>query len=214
MTTRSGTCFKYNNSGFVLFALLAERATRDSFSDLVDTIICRPPGLTSTAFLRTDELLGDTAIGYLHSDGLRTDVLHLPVRGGGDGGIYTNATDISRFWRALLDGRFVEPATVELIVTRHGTTPGGTPYGLGFRLDPTSVTIRVEGYDAGVSFRSDHQPTRDLTWTVLANTSDGAWPVADQLAELLATRRRYDGPPLDECTSPTSRGRSAVDCRP
>ena len=52
-------------------------------------------GLLGTAYLRSDELPADAALGYLHAadheDGLRTNVLHLPVVGGGDGGIFTTA---------------------------------------------------------------------------------------------------------------------------
>jgi hypothetical protein len=113
-------------------ALLAECASATSFYDLVDTIICQPACMTDTAFLRSDELPGDTAIGYLHADGLRTKTLHMPVCGCGDGWLYTTATDMLRSWRALLDGRIVQSNTVELTVTPHGTKPCGTPYGLGF----------------------------------------------------------------------------------
>jgi hypothetical protein len=43
----------------------------------------------------------------------------------------------------------------------------------------------LEGSDAGVSFRSVHDPTRGLTHTVISNTTDGAWPIARLLAERL-----------------------------
>ncbi|HZZ95754.1 MAG TPA: hypothetical protein VFE19_01975 [Jatrophihabitantaceae bacterium] len=38
--------------------------------------------------------------------------------------------------------------------------------------------------DTQVSFRSLHDPERELTATVVANTTDGAWPVARQLVTL------------------------------
>ena len=41
------------------------------------------------------------ALGYLHADGLRANVLHLPVLGNGDGGIYTTAADMHTFWNSL-----------------------------------------------------------------------------------------------------------------
>jgi hypothetical protein len=44
----------------------------------------------------------------------------------------------------------------------------------------------LEGYDAGVSFRTVHAPTGHLTHTVLSNTSVGAWPITRRLDELLA----------------------------
>lgn len=87
---------KYCNAGYVVLALLAERATGRSFYDLVDEHVCRPAEMTATAFLRSDSLPGTAAIGYL-GDG-RTNVFHLPVRGSGDGGIYTTLDDVDRFW--------------------------------------------------------------------------------------------------------------------
>jgi hypothetical protein len=41
----------------------------------------------------------------------------------------------------------------------------------------------LEGYDAGVSFRSTHDPTTATTVSVLGNTSEGAWPVISLLAQ-------------------------------
>jgi len=44
----------------------------------------------------------------------------------------------------------------------------------------------LEGFDAGVSFRSVHDPRSALTCTVISNSSDGAWPIARRLDEFLA----------------------------
>ena len=87
---------KYCNSGYVVLALLAERATGASFYELVEEHVCEPAGMRDTAFLRSDALPGRAAIGYL-DDG-HTNVFHLPVRGSGDGGIYTTLDDLDRFW--------------------------------------------------------------------------------------------------------------------
>ena len=43
----------------------------------------------------------------------------------------------------------------------------------------------MEGCDTGVSFRSVHDPTRDLTHTVISNTTNGAWDVTRLLARHL-----------------------------
>jgi hypothetical protein len=42
--------------------------------------------------------------------------------------------------------------------------------------------------DAGVSFRSVHDRSRRYTYTILSNTTDGAWPLAAHLADRLAER--------------------------
>ena len=103
-----GTDFAYCNGGFFVLALLAERAAGVPFHDLVQRHVIDRAGLTRTAYLRSDALPGDAALGYLHpaghDDELRTNVLHLPVVGGGDGGIFTTAADVVTLWRALDDG--------------------------------------------------------------------------------------------------------------
>jgi CubicO group peptidase (beta-lactamase class C family) len=152
---RPGDRFSYSNSGFVLLALLAERKTASSFYELVQEIVCEPSGMTDTAFLRSDALPGTAAIGYL-TDG-RTNVLHLPVRGSGDGGIYSTADDMAKFWRIVPEW-----------MTR------GERYGLGFWLDP----LRLEGSDAGVGFTSVAG-----RWTLLTNDPSTAGPVARALRE-------------------------------
>ncbi|CAN5419933.1 hypothetical protein BH23ACT3_BH23ACT3_18360 [soil metagenome] len=81
----AGERFSYCNGGYLVLALVAERAAGTSFHELVHRQVCELAGMTLTEFLRSDELPGDAALGYLDNDGLRTNVLHLPVRGSGDG---------------------------------------------------------------------------------------------------------------------------------
>ncbi|HET8987243.1 MAG TPA: serine hydrolase domain-containing protein [Humibacillus sp.] len=185
-TFSPGQAFSYNNSGFVVLAVLAERATGSTFPDLVGAHVCGPAGLRDTAFLRSDELPARAARGYLKEDGLRTNVLHLPVRGSGDGGAYSTVGDIHRFWRALFDGRIVPSEWVEEMVRPRSDVPAEhRRYGLGFWLHESREAVLLEGYDAGVSFRSLHDPSAGVTFTVVSNTTDGAWPVAGFLEERL-----------------------------
>jgi CubicO group peptidase (beta-lactamase class C family) len=181
-----GERFSYCNSGYIILALLAERATGVGFHDLVMEKVCGPAGMRDTAFLRSDELPARAARGYLAPDGLRTNVLHLPVRGSGDGGVYSTVGDIHRFWQAFFDGRIVSSPWVEEMVRPRSEVPEESRrYGLGFWLHESGDAVLLEGYDAGVSFRSVHDPAGSLTWTVVSNTSDGAWPVVRHLRETL-----------------------------
>jgi CubicO group peptidase (beta-lactamase class C family) len=183
----AGERFSYCNGGFVVLALIAERASGVPFHELVVQRVCEPAGMADTAFLRSDELPGRTALGYLHADGLRTNVLHLPVRGSGDGGIYTTAADVRRLWTSFLAGRLVSEGWVrELTRPRSDAPDERKRYGLGFWLHATTDTVILEGYDAGVSFSSLHDPHADLTATVISNWSNGAWDVARALAEKLS----------------------------
>ncbi|GHH33264.1 serine hydrolase domain-containing protein [Lentzea cavernae] len=173
---KAGERFGYCNGGYVVLSLLAERASRQGYHDLVRSRVLGPAGLTRTDFLRSDELPGDAAVGYLEG-GDRSNVFHLPVLANGDGGIHTTAGDMTKFWRALFAGEDAEVATKP----RHHVPEESLRYGLGFWLHETDDTVILAGYDAGASFKSTHDPHTGTTTTVLSNTSPGAWPMARAL---------------------------------
>jgi CubicO group peptidase (beta-lactamase class C family) len=181
--------FSYSNGGFVVLALIAERASGTPFHELVRQRVCEPAGMVDTEFLRSDELPGRTALGYLAEDGSRTNVLHLAVRGSGDGGIYTTAADVSALWTAFFAGRIVSMDLVAEMVQPRSEVPSPTQparYGLGIWLHPSDDRVELHGSDAGVSFQTVHDPNERSTYTVLSNTTDGAWPIVLHLDELFA----------------------------
>ena len=179
--------FSYSNGGFVVLALIAERASGTPFHELVRSTVCQPAGMPDTEFLRSDALPARAALGYLAVDGVTvTNVFHLPIRGNGDGGIYSTVSDISVFWPALFAGRIVSPDWVaEMVRPRSDTSHESKRYGLGFWLHPSSAVVMLEGCDAGVSFLSAHDPETGTTGTVISNTTDGAWPIVRLLHEHL-----------------------------
>src|SRR5215211_8107212 len=163
--------FAYCNGGYVVLALIAERATGVPFHQLVADRVCAPAGLRYTAFVRSDELPGATALGYVEIDGTwRTNVFHLPVRGSGDGGIYSTVADVRALWTAFFAGAVVAPNWVQEMV-RPRSDSGANRYGLGLWLDGSTDAAVLTGSDAGVSFYSKHDPRSDLTWSVVSNTS-------------------------------------------
>ena len=182
----AGERFSYCNGGYVVLALIAERAIGVPYHDLVAQRVCEPAGLGDTAFLRSDELPGSAALGYLAADGLRTNVLHLPVRGTGDGGIYTTTADVRALWTVFFEGRIVaRDWVVKMTQPRSDAPEDSRRYGLGFWLHESTETVILEGYDAGVSFRSLHDPRTDTTCTVISNWTNGAWPITRYLEERL-----------------------------
>jgi CubicO group peptidase (beta-lactamase class C family) len=178
-----GRSFVYNNGGYVVLAIVAERAAGRPYAALVEERAIAPAELQSTSFERADELPPDVAIGYLELTGFRTNSLHIPLIGVGDGGLSSTVDDIDRWWRAFYSGALVPADLVDLMVTPRSTSDWGPRYGLGLWLDSSGPVAMLEGADAGISFRSLHDPTTRTTATVISNTSLGAWPVARLLLE-------------------------------
>jgi len=179
-----GTRFAYCNSGYVLLALVIEAVSGRSYYDVVKERVSAPAGMEATAFLRLDKLPDGAAIGYLPNRGWRTNDVHVPVRGAGDGGAYATASDMARLWRALFAGQIVSLADVtEIVRPQHQVVPNSNGYGLGFWL--TDDRVFLEGSDPGISFRSTFKPSTGLLYSVLSNTTSGAWPVVKELEALL-----------------------------
>ena len=184
----AGERFSYCNSGYVVLALIAERVSGVPFPQLVQQRVCAPAGMRDTGFLRSDALPGRAALGYLAAGEPRTNVFHLPVVGSGDGGIYSTAADISALWRSLFASEIVPARWVaEMVRPRSDVSAEPMRYGLGFWLGADDSSVILEGLDAGVSFKSVHDPGSALTRTVISNSSDGAWPLTQLLDELFAS---------------------------
>ena len=182
----AGERFCYCNGGYVVLALIAERVGGAAFHRLGAGTRVHPGRHDGHGVPAVDELPGRTALGYLPVAGRsRTNVFHLPVLGSGDGGIYTTAADITTFWQSLFTGKIVPAAWVaEMVRARSDVPSESMRYGLGFWLGRQNDTVILEGFDAGVSFRSVHDPKSNVTHTVISNSPDGAWPITRRLDEL------------------------------
>jgi hypothetical protein len=89
-------------------------------------------------------------------------------------------------WAAFFAGRIVaNDWATEMLRPRSYVRSESMRYGLGFWIHESHQAVMLEGSDAGVSFRTVHDPMRGITHTVLSNTSLGAWPITRCLDDLL-----------------------------
>jgi len=179
----AGERFEYCNGGFVVLALMAEVAAQTSFYELAARRVFEPAGMLATEYLRSDQLPGSAAIGYLPTDdGWRTNHFHLPIRGSGDGGCYSTLGDMARFWPALFAGKILpRPLVDEMVRPQFDVPEEGLRYGMGFWIGADRETAVLEGMDVGVSFRSAYDPASEVLYTVISNEAFGAWPLAKEL---------------------------------
>ena len=178
----AGTRFNYCNSGFVVLALIAERVSRRGYHELVVERVFHPAGMVDSAFLRSDGLPGDAAVGYL-ADG-RTNVFALPVRGNGDGGAYTTVADMRRFWATLFAGRIVAPDVVAELTRLRADGPPDQALGYGYGVWLDGSVVELHGGDYGVSFCSTYDRSSGVVCTVIANIETRIKPVVHRISEL------------------------------
>lgn len=182
MKFKPGTSFNYNNSGFVLLAMIIEYVTGDYY-EWIEKCVFVPAKMTESGFFSFDQLPPNTANGYvdLKEGTYRTNIYDLPIRGGGDGGMFTTAKDMDRLWTHLFNGDIVSKEILKkMIEPVHKST--GLSYGLGVWLNRKEDDYYplIIGEDSGVSFQSEYRYDVDLVYVVLSNTQSGAWPVVKQ----------------------------------
>jgi CubicO group peptidase (beta-lactamase class C family) len=163
---------------------LVIETTTGSYHRAVRDQVFTPAAMPHAEFLRTDDLPANTALGYL-ADG-RTNVFHLPVIGMGDGGAFFTLDDTTAFWDSFLTGGIVSPERVAAMTTEVSVYNDTRSYGRGFWLGPGADHVWIEGMDAGVSFQSGVFRGADVRYSVLSNTSSGAWPLVKAISDTMA----------------------------
>ncbi|HEY7925650.1 MAG TPA: serine hydrolase domain-containing protein [Vicinamibacteria bacterium] len=129
-----GTAVRYSTYGYNLLGCAAAGAAGTSFLALLQEAVFEPAGMVSTRDDDVRELIPNRAQGYVR-DGegrLRNSALADMSYKVPGGGLCATAADVARFGSALVSGRLLQPATLDLMLTRQKTRDGRTTgYGLG-----------------------------------------------------------------------------------
>jgi D-alanyl-D-alanine carboxypeptidase len=128
--------------------------------------------MNRSGFYAFNDLPENTANGYL-KDRRTTNIYQLPVRGGGDGGLYTTTDDLRAFWDSLFSYRVLSQELTTTYLETHSVLDPTTGYGCGVfkRLDDSRFAIL--GGDAGVGFTSWYLVQDRLTINILSNITNG-----------------------------------------
>jgi CubicO group peptidase (beta-lactamase class C family) len=180
-----GTGFLYSNLGFRWLGEVIAAKTHMRFEDYLRLKVLGPSGMASTARYELTAVSPDLTFGYtLQSveDGSAADVpswhpnpyLHT-IPGGAMGGLYSTGPDVIRFASALMAGRLVSPATLELMKSAKAEL-GAPSYGFGVMRERTPGVWGhggdLPGVDAALEFYSD-----GYVVVVLANMDTVAAPI-------------------------------------
>jgi CubicO group peptidase (beta-lactamase class C family) len=172
MKFRPGERFSYSNGGYVFLGILIEKLTGMLYRDFIHEHVLQAAGMHRSGFYAFNDLPENTANGYME-DRRTTNIYQLPLRGGGDGGMYTTTDDLRSFWDSLFSNKILTEKLTRVFLNTHHTFNDTEGYGCGLykRLDGSMFSI--EGSDAGVGFDSRYLWQGKLTINILSNITNG-----------------------------------------
>jgi len=172
MKFRPGERYSYSNGGYVFLGILIEKLTGRLYRDFVHEHVLQAANMRQSGFYAFNDLPENTANGYLE-DRRTTNIYQLPLRGGGDGGMYTTTDDLRSFWDSLFSSRILSEELTKTYLSTHCTFNDTDGYGCGIykRLDDSMFWI--VGGDAGVGFDSRYIVPEKLTINILSNITNG-----------------------------------------
>ena len=182
-----GTKYNYSNTGYVLLASIAEKASGKDFIKLCKEWIFTPFGMTSTNIRTLSEkaAVRNFAIGHIYvkerNDFIRADsfpssnyTIWLGNRKG-PGRISSTAQDLLKWDRALYSSKLVKPETLEEAFSAMRLKDGSFhPYGFGWDLPDNTYYGKIvmhNGDNPGYHTQIIRNIGRDKTIIVLSNNA-------------------------------------------
>ena len=193
--TRSGRVFSYSNPGFALAGLLAEETAGQPYARVIDQMVFKPLGMTSSTFEPTVAMTFPLSQGHNVVGGKASIVRPFADNAGywPAGFMFSSANDLARFTIAFMNtghvaGREVIPAgVITKLSTGYATThsgPDGAQYGYGLLVrEYRGVRVvehggSIQGFGAMVRM----VPEQQFAVITLTNRSGGSLPRSAEAA--------------------------------
>ena len=189
-----GQKHEYQNSNYMLLALVVERVAKKSFGTVLHDEVFTPAGMTSAFVYESPKAVPQRraagcvpAIGYEKVEDKKgweeawgaPPFRHEELLTVGDGGVWCNLEDMARWDAALGAGKLVKPSTMKLARTPSKTRDGKTnDYGLGWALY-FDKSRRMNGYGHDGAWGGFH-------------SSYYRYLAADRITVLLSNRGDFD----------------------
>lgn len=176
-----GDRYSYSNGGYVFLGMLIEKITGQLYRDFMQEQVFQIAHMSQTGFYAMNNLQANTALGYLQ-DRETTNIYNLPIRGGGDGGLFTTAGDLRTFWQHLFSNRILSPELTAIFLQTHVPFDDKTGYGCGLYKRLDGSLFAIVGGDAGVGFDSRCLLNENITVSIFSNITNGE----EELSEVVA----------------------------
>jgi len=194
MMYSKGEKFQYNNTGYVLLAMIIEKITEMPFDHYLKVNIFDVCDMKSTGYYELDRLPAKCANNYIYcaeTKDYRTNIFSVDAKGTGAGGAFITVKDILSFWRGLLTGKLISRELVTEMFSKQsgdGVDPEEGYYGYGVWIidNPNGKDyVYFQGCDPGVSFISEYNPNDNIISVLVSNYGDNVWREMRKIREKL-----------------------------
>ncbi len=179
-----GERFQYNNSGYIILALIIEKVTGIEFDEYLQKNIFDVCDMKNAGYFELDRLPAKCANSYIYDpsrDSYRTNIYSVGAKGTGDGGAFITTGDLMKFWKALLGDKLLSKKIVSKMLSKQsgdGSDPEEGYYGYGVWIidNPEGKDyVYMQGSDDGVSAIAEYNPNNGMISVALSNYGDNVW---------------------------------------
>lgn len=170
----AGSKYKYSNTGYAILALIIEKVTGKDFATYLKETIFKPLGMKNTiAYEAGKSVVTNRAIGHsiINDNWTQTDQ-NTTSAVLGDGGVYSNVIDLSKWIKTLMQFKLITPAMQNRAWSRSVLDNGSAiDYGYGWHIEEyKNITHPFHG-GSSIGFRNCLLlfPNQQLMVVVLTN---------------------------------------------
>ena len=179
-----GTKYSYSNSGYVLLGYIIEKVTGKPWEQVVRENILKPLQMNQTGFDFTGFKGADKTTGYFSLSEVGS--IPAPIIDStfsyAAGSIYTTASDLLKWERAMAKGKLLKKASWQKAMT-----PVKEAYGYGLAIDSLHGQQRIShgGGIYGYTSNAMWFPAQDYTIILLSNASSALGKLSNDVAAVL-----------------------------
>lgn len=184
-----GSKFQYNNTGFVVLAIIIEKVTGLEFDKYLKDYVFIPCGMHNTGYYELDRLPAKCAVNYIYdkkSNDYRTNIFSVDAKGTGAGGAFTTIGDIRLFWECLLSNKLLSSFMTKNMISNHSGKEECYGYGIWLKKTKGSYIPYFQGCDPGVSFISSYNMQKQLLVVLISNYGDDVWQLLKGINNYIA----------------------------
>lgn len=172
--------WKYSNTNLPLVGLIVERASGTGYEAFVTDRILNQLSCPSIRFHDQKEIVSHRASGYVlingkleHGEPFRPKIISP------SGGVLANVVDLARWWESLLNGKLIQPRSLDEILLPTQLNDGRkVSHGLSIFWDSFQGHRMIHHHGStmgGFGSVVRHFPAEKLTIAAMCNLEDGGW---------------------------------------